>query len=434
MPLTHLLSLPTRRNPLWIGEGDTVMQPINIGRDSISRRPYYIDPTRHIDISGGTGHGKSSLLEHILIDFVRQGHGALFNDPHGDVFDRLTYLLPSSRKRDILLLDPDADSIIPFNPLFFTDPLEQELAKEDSLTVLKAMSGSDSAWGNETPHNARAGLDCICELETNPSFVHLHRWINDNEYRDYLLEKSSNPFLKLWQRQFNKLSLKDQAAKLAPLANKVSKLMRPNILPIIGGGSVDPLKLMNKKCIIICRLSKGRLGDDTAIILYSFITAMFSIAALKREKQKTRTPFLFIADEAQNDRSGRLTTILAEARKYGLSLVTAHQNAARMPMMPDILTNTATQIAFNCSGADAELLAENWKDEKVIPSQITALSRYEFYSRTFEDNKAIVRHINARLPLTPRRESNEALLKISHQYWGVPKAEVMKSIHAFLAH
>src|ERR1035438_9032568 len=304
---------------------------LTIGTDSIHRKPYRIDPTRHINVIGATGMGKSALLERIFINFIREGNGGLFMDVHGDAAERLVLLSPASRIRDFIFFDPSQESVPVFNPLFFLDPEELELAKETCLTLFKALSGSDSAFGNETPHNLKADLDAVCEHVANPTLVHVYRFLIDEEYRERLLNASKNPFLKLFKKAFNKLRANDQSIKLAPAINKLSKLMRPQILPVIGGTqSLDPLEIMNGRKIMVCRISKGRLGEETAMILYSLIVSMFSIAALRREKQTDRPPFIIVADEAQNGvHGGRFGTLLAEARKYGISLVDRKSVAPR---------------------------------------------------------------------------------------------------------
>ena len=199
---------------------------ITLGRDALNKSPFTIDPTRHVNIIGATGMGKSALLETLFTEFVKQGHGGLFLDVHGDVYDRLSLILPSSRKRDFIFFDPDLDSVPTFNPLFFTDPAELEQAKETCVSLLKAMAGSDSAWGNETPHNIRADIDAVCENVPKPTLVHVYRWLIDEDYRNGLLDKSTNPFLALFKKAFDKLRQNDQTVKLAPGINKLSKLMR----------------------------------------------------------------------------------------------------------------------------------------------------------------------------------------------------------------
>src|SRR6266446_3899833 len=95
---------------------------ITIGTKSIGGRPYRIDATRHINVQGGSGVGKSSLLENIFVSHIRQGHGGLFIDPHGDTADRLALLIPKERMRDFIWIDPDADRLPPLNALYFPDP------------------------------------------------------------------------------------------------------------------------------------------------------------------------------------------------------------------------------------------------------------------------------------------------------------------------
>jgi hypothetical protein len=54
-------------------------------------------------------------------------------------------------------------------------------------------------------------------------------------------------------------------SKFSPPINKVGKLLRPSIIPIIGQTkSLDLLDIMNSKKIVVCRFSKERLGEETA--------------------------------------------------------------------------------------------------------------------------------------------------------------------------
>ena len=73
---------------------------ISIGRDSITRNEFSIDSTKHINISGMSGMGKSTLLVNLFIEHIRQGNGGLFIDPHGDTADQIAKLIPKSRMRD----------------------------------------------------------------------------------------------------------------------------------------------------------------------------------------------------------------------------------------------------------------------------------------------------------------------------------------------
>jgi GTPase SAR1 family protein len=420
---------------------------ITLGKDSTTGKPYRIDPMRHICLVGATGVGKTSLAEHIFYEFVKNGGGGLALDIHGDFANRLALILPSSvMRRNFIWYNPTEDSVVPLNPLYFTDPEQLEAAKEMCISILKALSGSDevsraNAMGNETPHRARTALDAICEHVKDPTLIHLARYVLDDEYRHAIINQSQNAFVKLFNKGFSKLVAKDQASKLAPLTNKISRLMRPSILPTIGNPeSLDPLEIMNNRLVMVCRISKGQLGEEPAMILYSLIVSMFTIAAMKREHQIDRPDFLILADEAQNGVHGGLFgTLLAEARKYGISLLTAFQSTSQMPMIDDILTNAGTQIVFNCSGKDADLFAKNWRtaaygsSSELTPRDITELSRYEFIARTFENDQPILRRVIAPPPLRPKRESSDKFIQLSLQRYAKPKAHTLQKIDTFLS-
>jgi ABC-type dipeptide/oligopeptide/nickel transport system ATPase subunit len=89
----------------------------SIGTDYINQRDFVIDTTKHINIEGMSGMGKSTLLINLFISHIRQGHGGLFIDPHGDTADQIAKLIPKSRMRDFIWIDPDSSLVPPFNPL-----------------------------------------------------------------------------------------------------------------------------------------------------------------------------------------------------------------------------------------------------------------------------------------------------------------------------
>lgn len=409
---------------------------IKIGTDNITGAPFRIDPNRHIAVIGGSGVGKSSLLERIFIAFVsKKGFGGAFFDPHGDSARKLPLMVPKSRRDDIIYCDPD-DDCPQFNPLYFFDPELLEQAKESCITVLKSLSGSDTAWGNLTPYNVRNGLDVLTEFESLCTLVHLMHFLASEKYRKRLLRKTADPFVKLYAE----LDLEQDMFTAA--INKVAKLMRPNILSVIGWPqSLDLLECMNSGKIFIFRLSKGALGEETAQILYSLIISMFSIAALKRESQAVRPPFLIVADEAQNATAGgRMGVLLAEARKYGISLCIAQQGLYQTPLRDDILTNAATQIVFNASGDDAETMSKNWNDENTRAFSITDLPRYRFFARTFnKSHQPIVKQVDA-LPApvlrfksdADRQRTFDGIVYQSKMRYAVPRDKIRVKVNEVL--
>ncbi len=407
-----------------------------IGIDYLNRQEFVIDTTRHINITGMSGMGKSTLLLNLFIDHIRQGNGGLFIDPHGDTADAIAKLIPKSRMRDFVWIDPDASLVPPFNPLHFNSQEELELGKESLFTTFKSLAGS--AWGDESARVIINAIDAVCEYFPQPTPVHIFRFMADDKFREKVLTATANPFLRMFKEQYDeKLRDSEQMSKFSPPINKVGKLLRPSIIPIIGQpNSLDFLDIMNSKKIVVCRFSKGRLGEEIAQILGSLVVSMVSIAALKREKQRSRPPFMLIADEVHNFvHGGRFGTLLAESRKYGITLVLASQGMYQIPFAADVFSNCPTQITFNVSGEDAKAIEENWNEQYVTAQAITGLPRYMFFCRTFGENgptaKRVIGYPNI------EKSGDEAnptkLIKASLQRYGTKRKDIIEKINRFLA-
>jgi len=408
---------------------------IAIGTNKITGQDVVIDDARHIYIEGMSGVGKSTALVNLFIRHIRQGHGGVFVDPHGDAADQIARLIPKSRMRDFIWIDPNAPFVPGLNIFAYRDPMERELGVESFLTIMKALAGS--AWGDETARILTNAADAVVSRFERPTAVHVFRFLVDDRFREKMLAQETQPLLQLFHRQYDeKLRSPEQMSRFSPPINKVGKLMRPAILPVIGQQkSLDFLEIMNDSRIVVCRLSKGRLGEEISQVLGSLVVSMVSISALKREKQRRRSPFMMVVDEAGSfSHGGRFGSLLAESRKYGISLVLASQSAAQLPFLADVFANCPTQIAYQASGDDAMNFARNWGHETMAQA-VVSLPRFECYVRTFiGDSPTVVRTIAQPAIERQGNEANvTALIKQSLERWGTKRREVEARIGRFLA-
>ena len=132
-----------------------------IGTDRITGQPFSIDTSKHVNIEGMSGVGKSTLLVNLFIEHIHQGHGGIFIDPHGDTADQILRLIPKSRMRDFIWIDPDAAYVPGINIFDYQDPKDRELGVESFQTMMKAIAGS--AWGDETARVLVNAADAIVE-------------------------------------------------------------------------------------------------------------------------------------------------------------------------------------------------------------------------------------------------------------------------------
>jgi DNA helicase HerA-like ATPase len=74
------------------------------------------DRERHMYVIGKTGMGKSTLLENMAIQDVRNGEGMAFIDPHGSTAERILEYVPEHRIKDVVYFAPfDMDHPLAFN-------------------------------------------------------------------------------------------------------------------------------------------------------------------------------------------------------------------------------------------------------------------------------------------------------------------------------
>jgi hypothetical protein len=139
--------------------------------------------------------------------------------------------------------------------------------------------------------------------------------------------------------------------------------------PIIGQtrSAFNFREVMDNNKILLVKLAKGRIGDLNANLLGMIFTGRILMAALSRGDvaKETRKNFYFYIDEFQNFTTDSISTILSEARKYGLGLTIAHQYIAQLEdkIRDSVFGNVGSMIAFRVGTPDTEVLVKQFGPE-----------------------------------------------------------------------
>jgi hypothetical protein len=141
-------------------------------------------------------------------------------------------------------------------------------------------------------------------------------------------------------------------------------LLRPFVAQAIAAGpsTFTMSQVLDEGGLLLARLPKGVLGEETCRLLGSFIVAATWQTAARRARlpQHARPDAGLYIDECQNflNLPYPLEDMLAEARAYRLSVVMAHQNLAQLPadLREGISANARSQVIFNASPEDARVL------------------------------------------------------------------------------
>ncbi|MEJ0073330.1 MAG: DUF87 domain-containing protein [Candidatus Saccharibacteria bacterium] len=62
---------------------------------------------RHVYIIGGTGNGKTTMLQYQIVQDMKKGKGLAVVDPHGDMAETLLRHVPPERISDVVYFNPD---------------------------------------------------------------------------------------------------------------------------------------------------------------------------------------------------------------------------------------------------------------------------------------------------------------------------------------
>lgn len=332
-------------------------------------RPFGIkdrDRLNHLYVLGKTGVGKSTLLLNMAISDIVCGNGLAVIDPHGDLATTLLAFIPKERTADVIYFNPsDTDHPVPFNPLLDIDPEIHHLAVAGLIATFKRIWLE--SWGPRLEHVLRFSLFTLLEYG-RATLLDLPLLLTSDAFRkEVLREVHSSALLHFWQSEMARLSPFLKAEVISPILNKLG-LFQVNQALRLTVGQVQQTwqvgEVMNKRKIFIANLSKGTLGEDASSLLGSMLVNAFQLSALSRAvlPEGERVPFYLYVDEAHSFLSYALADILAEARKYGLSLFLTNQYLDQLhdKVRSAIFGNIGTLIAFGTGAGDARLLAQEF--------------------------------------------------------------------------
>ncbi len=322
----------------------------------------------HFYIVGATRSGKTKFLGSLIEQDIKNGLGFGVIDPHGDLTEDVKgYLwLCSGRSQEfvqekVVLIDPtDENRTVAFNPLEKTRG-ESSARVASELTEAFKKIWKDS-WGARMEHLLKNTL--IALVENNLTLAELHPFLTDSLVRRKVLEKVNHAGCREYFERFNSLRVNTQDEWMESTLNKVDAfLFDDNLRQMLSSpkSSFNLREVMDEGKILLVKLDKGRLKGN-ADLLGSLLLAKIQAAAFSRTDlpESKRQRFYLYIDEFQNFATESFSTMLAEAGKYKLALILAHQNLAQLPppLRATILSNCGLQAYFRISRDDANILAK----------------------------------------------------------------------------
>lgn len=325
-----------------------------------------IDRRRHLYTVGKSGSGKSKMLELLINEDIRQGHGVAVLDPHGDLVDDIMRVIPEHRKEDVIYFDPgDTEFPIAFNLMENVGEKYKMQVTIGFIQVFKKLFGDN--WSDRLEHVLRYTTLALLD-SPNTTVFSILKMLTDKNYRQMIVRNIQDDVVKnFWVNEFAGWSEKFDSEAITPLLNKVGQFVSTNMIRNIVGqpkNTFDLRKVMDNKKILLVKVSKGLLGEENAQLIGAMIVTKLYQAAMSRADmpQEDRQDFYFYVDEFQNFATDTFAEILSEARKYRLNMTLAHQYMGQLSdtVRTTVFGNVGSMISFRVGAEDAAIMAQEF--------------------------------------------------------------------------
>jgi hypothetical protein len=385
-PVGNLVGYSLRRGRL--------ADPIRLGPE---------DRRRHVYLVGQTGTGKTTCLEHMILEDIRAGKGVCVIDPHGDLFRGLLGKIPTNRVGDVVVLDPTDDAFpVGLNLLEVHSEAERHFVVQELVGIVSrllvdeyGLKGVGEFAGPIFFQHMRMNLLLAMSNPDDPgTLLEFHSMYQVPGYwQRWLPLRMTDPLLSRWvaeilpRTDYVKAG-SDNASMGGYLASKFEGFVFDPMLRCLFGqkrSTVDLGRIMNHGQILLVNLAKGELTEATARFLGMVLLAKLMAVAIRRARlpEHQRREFVLYCDEYQALATESFVTLLSEARKFGVSLVLANQYLSQVRddrIVQAIFGNVGTLLAFRLGRADAETFEKEFRpsfnqhDLRALPNWTGILS------------------------------------------------------------
>jgi energy-coupling factor transporter ATP-binding protein EcfA2 len=396
------------------------------------------DRTKHVYVIGKTGMGKSTLLENMAVQDIKNGEGMAFIDPHGKTAELLLEYVPEHRQKDVVYFAPfDMENPISFNVLENVDADKRHLVVSGLMSTFKKIW--QDAWSARMEYILTNTLLALLEYP-GATLLGVNRMLSDKEFRKLVISHVTDSSVKsFWVQEFANYTERMAAEAVPAIQNKIGQFTANALIRNMIGqpkSSFDIRQMMDSSKVFIINLSKGRIGESNANLLGGMLITKIYLAALSRADVpdrvlKTLPNFYLFVDEFQSFANESFADILSEARKYKLNLTMAHQYIEQMEeeVRAAVFGNVGTMIVFRVGAFDAEVLEKEFAPQ-FTAEDIVGLGIFQIYLKLMIDGISSAPFSATTLPpiAKPESSSMERVIEESRRQFSKRRVDVEKAI------
>ncbi len=370
----------------------------------------------HTSVLGTTGSGKSTFLRHLACQFFSLGGTVIVIEPHGDLIldeeEGILASLPSDQLHRAAVLDFAGPSPPQFNLAGGSIRYGRSVAVDMAMSCIRVVE--EASWDGavrmrEILENTLHVL--LAVLGEKASMLDMQRFFTDSTFKDEILTLTDlevGESKDYWRRFLAELETNQQTTYEEVMQYPLRRiggflrneyLRRSLAMPELDKGQALNLeKLMNadEPTMVLVPLQETKIGDNTKRVLGTLLMKEITNVFMSRSDQARtdRKQTLIIIDEFADLAGGEIGQIvnklLAQARKFGASVVLATQSLTQLPpdVRMEVQTNTNIKIILRPADlSDARLAWELLGSDLLVPTDFMSIERFCGYARVLV-NKA----------------------------------------------
>ena len=345
-----------------------------------SDEPTFSIPQRleHMHIVAGTGHGKTQLLQWLILEDIMElqdGNGSIVViDSQGDLIKNIrTNGRMASIKDRIIIIDPyDVDNPPALNLFDFGldraasyDAAQREQLFNSAVSLYEylfgALLGAELTAKQGMIFRYLARLMMVVENGTILTFM---EFIAHPETTAPYYDRLDEMTHMFFETQFSNRIFDETRQQI--LYRVWAVMAEPTLSKMFTAqkNSINFFEAMNKGSLILIYTAKGILKQEGCQLLGRFCLALIAQAAQERAlipEEKRRATFVYI-DEAHEYFDESIEQMLIGVRKYKVGLIIAHQSLSQLEarLREIIMGNTSIKLVGGMSGQDTAAFAREF--------------------------------------------------------------------------
>lgn len=339
----------------------------------------------HMHVVGGSGHGKTQLLQHLIMHDLRRPDppALIVIDSQGEMLrkiERLDLFAPGQPLADkLIVIDPEDVEHPPALNMFDVasgrlgsySQAEKEQIEASTIEMFNYVFGALAAELTSKQNTTFAFVARLM-LSVPGATIHTLRElfedaaqsIEQSPFRDHILrlDATSQAY---FRNQFFTRAYAQTKQQIARRLYGVLQVPAFDRMFASRRNKLDMFAAMQNGSIVLINTSKALLKSDASALFGRHMIARVIAAAFERVALSPgqRNPAFLIVDEAAEYFDDNLESLLAQARKYNVGVLFAHQHLDQLSssLRAAVAANTSIKLAGGISDRDARALAADMR-------------------------------------------------------------------------